>query len=202
MLVRAISILLVAASLQAAVPTPQSHFGHEIGADRTVLDWDKVVSYFRELEKSSPRIRVQELGKTTEGRPMITAIISSPETLQNLNRYIEIQKKLADPRLTPRAEAEALIAKGKAVVLITCSIHSTELASTHTAVEFKRIRAGAPSRSKAAKFTLFRQMFSSDRSPAIASGIIVLTMSLAIPLLPSGNICDSLSANPPNPSNA
>ena len=129
-------ILLAAAALTAAVPTPQSHFGHEIGADRTVLDWDRVVSYFRALEKESPRVRVQELGKTAEGRPLIAAFIAAPETLQHLDRYIEIQKKLADPRITPPAELDPLIAKGKTVVMITCSIHSTELASTHTAVEF------------------------------------------------------------------
>jgi hypothetical protein len=128
--------LLVLWPLEAAVPTPASHFGHEIGADRTVLDWDRVVSYFHELEKNSPRIRVQEIGKTAEGRPLIAAIMAAPETLAQLDSYIEIQKKLADPRLTPPAAAEPLFAQGKAVVLITCSIHSTELASTHTAVEF------------------------------------------------------------------
>src|ERR1043166_7183374 len=128
--------LLLVWPLAAAVPTPSSHFGHEIGADRTVLDWDRVVSYFQSLEKNSPRIRVQELGKTTEGRPMIAVVIAAPETLQNLSRYIDIQKKLADPRITPQAEAGHLIAQGKSVVMITCSIHSTELASTHTAVEF------------------------------------------------------------------
>src|SRR5438445_10240363 len=99
--------LLIVWPLAAAVPTPSSHFGHEIGADRTVLDWDKVVSYFRALEKSSPRIRVQELGKTTEGRPLIAVIIAAPATLQNLNRYIEIQRRLADPRITPQAEADS-----------------------------------------------------------------------------------------------
>src|SRR5947207_2668302 len=59
----------------AAVPTPSSYFTHEIGEDRKVLDWDQVVSYFRLLEASSPRIKVQELGKTTEGRPLIAATI-------------------------------------------------------------------------------------------------------------------------------
>src|SRR5882724_237175 len=132
----ALLALLIAGPLAGAVPTPKSHFGHEIGADRTVLDWDRVVSYFHELEKSSPRIRVQELGKTAEGRPLIAAIMAAPDTLSRLDRFIDIQKRLADPRLVPQAELESLIAQGKTVVLITCSIHSTELASTHTAVEF------------------------------------------------------------------
>ncbi|MCL4402323.1 MAG: M14 family metallopeptidase, partial [Acidobacteria bacterium] len=132
-----IAVLLCAAACAAAasVPTPASHFGHEIGADRTVLDWDRVVSYFQALEKSSDRIRVSELGKSTEGRPFIAAIVSSPDTLRHLERYIEIQRKLADPRVTPEAEAGRLVTEGKAIVLITCSIHATEVASTHAAVE-------------------------------------------------------------------
>jgi hypothetical protein len=129
-------VLLVACGVQAAVPTPKSHFGHEIGVDRELLDWDKVVSYFRALEKASDKIRVAELGKTVEGRPFIAATIAEPETLRDLDRYREIQRRLADPRLTTEAEAGKFIAQGKTVVLLTCSIHSTEVASTHAAVEF------------------------------------------------------------------
>jgi len=128
-------LLLVAWVAWAAVPAPESHFGHKIGADRTVLDWDKVVSYFRALEKNSDRIRVKELGKSTEGRPFIAATIASPATLKRLDRYQWIQKKLADPRTTPEAEAEKLVAEGKAVVLVTCSVHATEIGATHAAVE-------------------------------------------------------------------
>jgi hypothetical protein len=132
----ACACLLAAPTASAAIPTPASHFGHEMGADKTVLDWDKVVSYFRLLEKSSDRLRVSELGKTTEGRPFIAVTIAAPETLRHLDRYIDIQRRLADPRITTPGEAEKLVSEGKSIVLITCSIHSTELASTHTAVEF------------------------------------------------------------------
>ncbi len=129
---------LAAAALlwSAPPPSPEAHFGHRMGADRTVLDWDRVVSYFRALAQSSDRIQVEELGKTTEGRPFIAALLAAPQTLRNLDRYRRIQEKLADPRRTPPEEAERLIREGKAVVMITCSIHSTEIASTHTAVEF------------------------------------------------------------------
>jgi len=129
-------VLFFAATTFAAVPTPASYFGHTIGEDRTVLDWDRVVGYFQTLAKSSDRIRVAELGKSTEGRPFIAATIADAPTLQHLDRYIAIQQKLADPRQTAPAEAEKLFLEGKAVVLITCSIHATEIASTHTAVQF------------------------------------------------------------------
>jgi hypothetical protein len=130
------AILLVRCLMAAPVPAPEQFFGHKIGADRTVLDWDRVVAYFRSLENGSPAVRVSELGKSTEGRPFIAVIIAAPETLRNLDRYRDIQERLADPRRTPRTEAEQFVTQGKAVVMITCSIHSTELASTHTAVEF------------------------------------------------------------------
>lgn len=129
-------LLLTAWSALAAVPSPQSYFGHEIGADRTVLDWDKVAGYFQLLAKSSDRIRVEELGKSTEGRPFLAVIMADAETLRHLDRYLAIQQRLADPRRTTAAEAGKLFGEGKAVVLITCSIHATEIASTHTAVEF------------------------------------------------------------------
>jgi len=126
----------VACALEAAVLTPASFLGHDIGVDRELLDWDKVVSYFQALEKASNKVRVEELGKTVEGRPFIAATIAAPETLRDLDRYREIQRRLADPRITTETEAENFITQGKAVVLLTCSIHSTEVASTHTAVEF------------------------------------------------------------------
>lgn len=129
--------LLAAASLAGAPPpSPESYFGHKMGADRTVLDWDRVVSYFRALAGTSDRVLVRELGKSTEGRPFIAAFLSSPKTLRRLDTQAWIRAKLADPRTTPEAEAGRLMAEAKAVVMITCSIHSTELASTQTAVEF------------------------------------------------------------------
>jgi hypothetical protein len=132
----ALAALLAFPALHAAVPAPDAWFGHPIGADRKLLDWDKVVGYFNELAKSSDRIVVKELGKSTEGRPFIAAWISSPETIRNLDKYREIQERLADPRKTTPEQARTFIAQGKTVVMITCSIHANEVASTHTAVEF------------------------------------------------------------------
>lgn len=130
------SCLLAGAALAGAPPSPDSFFGQRMGSDRLVLDWEKVAAYFQALAASSDSIRVAELGKSTEGRPFLAATIAAPDTLQHLDRYREIQRRLADPRLTSESEAENLIAQGKTVVLITCSIHATELASTQTAVEF------------------------------------------------------------------
>ncbi len=135
--VSALAALAFAAGLlPAAPPAPESWFGHKIGADRELLDWDKVVTYFYALGKSSDKIQVTEYGRSAENRPMIVATIAAPEVLQNLAHYREIQRRLADPRITAPAEAEPMFAEGKNIVLLTCSIHATEVASTHAAVEF------------------------------------------------------------------
>src|SRR5215472_2978111 len=126
MRLKAVLALAAAGAVWGAVPTPKSHFGHEIGADRTVLDWNRVVAYFQALEQSSSRIKVEQIGNTAEGRPMIAAFISAADTIKELPRHVGIQKKLADPRITPQAELEPLISHGKAIVMITCSIHATE----------------------------------------------------------------------------
>ncbi|HVW85125.1 MAG TPA: M14 metallopeptidase family protein [Bryobacteraceae bacterium] len=129
-------VCLAGAPAKAAVPAPDVYFGHQIGADRKLLDWDKVVSYFETLAKSSDRILVREYGRSAEKRPMIVATIADPDTLRNLDHYRDIQGRLADPRTTSPADAEPMFREGKAIVLLTCSIHATEVASTHSAVEF------------------------------------------------------------------
>src|ERR1700723_1517004 len=109
------AILLFFAPAFAAVPTPESHFGHKIGVDNELLDWDKVVTYFQALEKSSDRIKYKELGKTVEGRPQIALTISSAANLKNLDHYLDIQRRLADPRRTTPAEAARLEREGKKI---------------------------------------------------------------------------------------
>ncbi len=131
-----LTLLACGLAADAAVPTPESHFGHKIGVDNELLDWDKVVSYFEAISKSSDRIKFLDLGKTVEGRRQIAAAISSPANIKNLEHYRDIQMRLTDPRKTSQAEAAKLALEGKVIVMITCSIHATEVASTHTAVEF------------------------------------------------------------------
>jgi len=131
-----LAALIGMSALVAAPPTPESWFGHKIGVDRELLDWNKVVSYFYALPKSSDKIKVWEYGRSAENRPMIVAMIAAPEVLRDENRYREIQRRLADPRLTTIAEAEPMFRDGRNIVLLTCSIHATEVASTHSAVEF------------------------------------------------------------------
>jgi hypothetical protein len=118
----------------ATVPAPEDVLGFRPGDDRKLASWAQVVEYFRRLDAASPRVKFEELGKTTLGAPFVLATISAPETIERLETYKDIQRKLADPRtIRPARErevkAEGYISNGKAVVLITCGVHSTEVGS-------------------------------------------------------------------------
>jgi Zinc carboxypeptidase len=117
---------------QLDVPAPSDVRGFTPGDDRKLASWASIVDYFRKLDAASERVKFEELGKTTLGRPFVLATISAPENLARLDVYKDIQRRLADPRTLgrgARAEvtAEGLISSGKTVVLITCGIHSTEV---------------------------------------------------------------------------
>jgi Zinc carboxypeptidase len=118
------------------VPAPDKVLGFKIGEDRKLANWDRFLEYFRSLAAKSDRIKIEELGKTTLKRPFIMATISSAENLKRLEEFKEIQRKLADPRLLkPGSEINEMIRMGKTIVVITCSIHSTEVGGTFTATE-------------------------------------------------------------------
>lgn len=115
------------AQAPSTIPTPASVLGWEPGTDRKLPTWQQVTTYFRALDKASPRVSVRTLGKTVQGRDFIVAYIADPATLANLPRYQQIQRKLMDPRLRQAGELPRLLDQGKNVILITSSIHSTEV---------------------------------------------------------------------------
>jgi hypothetical protein len=112
----------------APIPTPRSVLGFEPGEDRKLVEWPVLVRYFEALAKASDRIEYREIGKTTLGAPFIALAISSPQNLKRLDYFRQVNSGLADPRVfrTARAARDAL-QNGKTIVLITSSIHSTEV---------------------------------------------------------------------------
>src|SRR6185436_17383216 len=133
---RLLVLLALAFPLTAQIPTPNQHLKLAIGNDRVLADYKQIREYFNALDKASPRVEVEVLGKTTMGEEMFMAVISSEENLRNKARIQEIAKRLADPRGLSDAEADKLVAEGKTIVLVTCNIHATEIASSQMAMEW------------------------------------------------------------------
>src|SRR5207244_4521175 len=89
------------------IPPPRAVLGFEPGEDRKLADWPTLVRYYQALAAASDRMRYRELGHSTLGAPLIALAISSPQNLRALDRYRELNARLADPRgfKTPK-EAE------------------------------------------------------------------------------------------------
>ena len=132
--------LLVAACvgllLQAGgAQTPDAYFGFHIGADGELARYPKIVEYLQHLAKSTDRVKFEELGQTTMGNPYVLATISAPENLAKLNRLVEINRRLADPRGLTETEATRLAQEGRAFYFICGTIHSTEVGNTQSLIE-------------------------------------------------------------------
>lgn len=124
--------LLTFAAFAQNVPAPKDVIGFTPGDDRKLASWNQVLEYFQRLEDASPRVRFEAIGKSTMDKPFVYATISAPENLKQLEKYKDINKKLADPRLIRSNDrtAQQLIKQGKTIVLVTFGIHSTEVGST------------------------------------------------------------------------
>ena len=124
-------ILFASLAAFPQVPSPKSVLGFYPTDDKTIADWRQITDYFSKLDKASNRVTVKEIGKTTNGKPLIVAFISSSDNIKKLDKYRQINVRLADPRLIKdTGELENLIKNGKTIVSISCSIHSTEIVAS------------------------------------------------------------------------
>jgi len=129
-------LLAVAAPLWAqSVTPPAEHFGFNIGDDYHLATYTQFEAYWRKLAAESPRMVLQDIGPTAEGRAQLMAIITSPRNHQNLARYQEISRRLALAEGLTAAEAQAWAKEGRAVVWIDGGLHATEVLGAHQLIE-------------------------------------------------------------------
>ena len=82
------------ATAAGTLQTPEQFLGFKVGADNKLVRWDKIVDYMKLAAANSDRVRFRELGKTSDNNPFIALEISSPDTLKNLDRYKQLERKL------------------------------------------------------------------------------------------------------------
>src|SRR6266542_1774284 len=89
------------AQTRSSIPAPDSVFGFAPGADYKLATYDQSIAYFKKLAAASHYLKLFEAGKTTQGRTMYFALISTPENLSKIDRYREIWQRLAHPQGFP-----------------------------------------------------------------------------------------------------
>ena len=133
----ALAAVVVLTGLTAAAQTsPEAFLGHKVGADRKLADYWKIKAYLEKLDAESPKLQLLTIGETTLKKPMIMAVITSEANMARLDRYKEIARRLKDPRALGPEEAAKLAVEGKTILLITCSLHASEIAASQMSMEF------------------------------------------------------------------
>jgi len=129
------SSLWAAEKKSPQIPSPEVHLKRAIGADFQVVDWKNVKTYYQALAKESSAVELQTVGKTSEGRDFLAAVISSPENLARLDEIKRYAATVADPRGKSDQQKQQAIDQGRLILFITPTMHSTELAATEMGMQ-------------------------------------------------------------------
>ncbi|HUG38836.1 MAG TPA: M14 family zinc carboxypeptidase [Longimicrobiales bacterium] len=112
--------------LSATVVSPTDHFGHPVGMPGVLHRTEEIHGYLRALGASSERVRFTELGETEEGNRLGLVQVGSAANLGRLDEIRRAYRRLADPRVSDRAEADRLVAELPVLYLLTAGLHSPE----------------------------------------------------------------------------
>ncbi len=129
------ALLLAAGCGAPRVTTPEEAFGSPVGADYVLIDYAQLKGYWETLDRESDRLVVQSIGKTSEGRDQLMAIITSPANHRRLDHYREIAARMARAEGIDETQALRLAAEGKAVVWIDGGLHATEVVGAQQLLE-------------------------------------------------------------------
>jgi hypothetical protein len=119
----------------ATVPSPKDVLGYHIGAPKKLTYYADILRYYRTLAAKSPRVVVESIGRTDEGRECVVVIVSSEDTIRNLEQYRGYLRRLSDPRGLSEAEAREIIAKAKPMYHLIGGLHSGETGPSEMLME-------------------------------------------------------------------
>ena len=117
------------------VPSPARYLGHVPGAAGELTRTARIHGYFRELARASPRVRLQAIGRSEEGREILMAAIADEAGIRALDALKRAAAALADPRRTTPAAAEALIASARPFYYFNAGLHADETGGPEMALE-------------------------------------------------------------------
>jgi hypothetical protein len=131
-LVVSFSPFLSAQETATAIADPTTFFGFTPGDDRKLFDYEQLVDYLEQAAAASPRVEIEEIGRTTLDRPMMLLFISAAGNIERLDELKEVNRRLALDPAIPDDDRQALIETARVFVMATLSMHSGEVAPAQT----------------------------------------------------------------------
>lgn len=108
--------------------SPDQFLGYAIG-DKYTPHW-RIVEYFKHVADNAPSmVKVQEYGKTYEGRPLIVGFISSAANISNLENIRTNNMSLAQ-----MSGGAGNISNAPAIVWLSYNVHGNETSSSEAAL--------------------------------------------------------------------
>ncbi len=120
------------AAFDPRVPAPRQVLGHDAGERFT--PHHMVSRYFERVALASPRVTLDTLGMTFEGREYITAVVTSERNHARLAQIRADAQRLADPRGASAGELDAVAARMPAIVLLAYTVHGNEASGTEASL--------------------------------------------------------------------
>ncbi|MGH7537890.1 MAG: M14 family zinc carboxypeptidase, partial [Gemmatimonadales bacterium] len=117
------------------IPSPRDHFGTIVGAPGIMHRSSEIYAYYRALAAATPRLHVETIGRTEEGREIVLVIVADEGTMARLNDYRARTARLADPRSLPAAELEDVLTQAKPIYYLNGGLHSPEMGSPEMLME-------------------------------------------------------------------
>lgn len=109
------------------IPRPESVIGHPLG--ERIARNDLLVRYLRMLAEMSPRITVEDIAHTHEGRPILGLTITSPENHQRLDAIKAAHVALSDPESSQEVDPDMPV-----VTWLNYGVHGAEVSSTDSSM--------------------------------------------------------------------
>ncbi len=128
------SLFLLFLSIVGMGQTPEEFLGYPLGTRFT--PHHQVAAYFKEVASAHSHIKLENYGKTYEGRPLLMAIISSKENMERLEAIRIHNLEMARTGKKPDAQWPAIL-------WLSYNVHGNEASSTETAMKVLHILASA-----------------------------------------------------------
>ncbi|MFK7952916.1 MAG: M14 family metallopeptidase [Ekhidna sp.] len=118
-------LLLFPLSLFSQIQSPNEFHGYELGSKFT--RHHQVVDYYNHISENSEKVTLQQYGKTYEDRPLLTAFISTPKNLANL-------EQIRTDNLKRAGILEGTPSTDIAIIWLSYNVHGNESSSTEASM--------------------------------------------------------------------
>jgi hypothetical protein len=117
------------------VPSPTDFLGRIVGAPGEMTRIEEFSGYLRALAEASPRVHIEEIGRTEEGREILLLAVADETGISSLARLKAATAALADPRKTDPQRAEEIIAGARPIYFINAGLHGDETGEPEAVLE-------------------------------------------------------------------